>query len=271
MDKESLEEVVSIAHRASDELMKHFRKLAPEAIESKDQAHDLVTIADRASEDLIVESLKTRFPGTAILAEETGRSGAEGEAEKAEALWIVDPLDGTVNFVHGLPFFAVSIGLYQNGAPELGVVAAPALGEVFAAQRGAGATLNGEPIRVSNTPVIGDSLLTTGFAYEREGTPNPNLPNFSRVVYKARSTRRPGSAAIDLAYVAAGRFDGFWEAHLSPWDVAAGALLVQESGGRVGDFNGGEAWLWGENILATNGRIHRELESLLEFDPELES
>jgi myo-inositol-1(or 4)-monophosphatase len=257
---------VDIATRATMELMKRFRRLPPGAIGSKSHAHDLVTEADLASEEVIVSALREAFPDHALLAEESGASGAEGGPR-----WIIDPLDGTVNFVHGFPFFAVSIAHYRGPEPEIAVVAAPALGEIFAARRGGGAWLGGERLSVSSTGRIADAFLSTGFAYEREDTPNPNLPNFARLVYRARAVRRPGCASLDLAYTATGQFDGFWEAHLAPWDVAAGALLVREAGGRVTDFGGGESWLSGANILATNGHIHDELASYLEFDPAKEA
>ncbi len=257
---------IATAHAAGEELLKYFRRLKESSIQAKDQPHDLVTEADHAAEKLILSAIRQNYPDHAILAEETGASGDEGK----EHLWIVDPLDGTINFVHGFPFFAVSIALYVRGEPTLGVIAAPVLDEVFVAEKGKGCYLGTERLFVSKTGDMASSMLTTGFAYERADTPNANLPNFARVLYEARALRRPGSAALDLAYVAAGRFDGFWEMHLSPWDVAAGALLVREAQGKVTDIAGGETWLYGGNLLATNGKIHGELGSYLVFDPSLE-
>jgi myo-inositol-1(or 4)-monophosphatase len=224
------------------------------AATSKGLRRDLVTDADKASEAVILEILRRERPGDAVVAEETAAKAARGRRT-----WVVDPLDGTVNFAHGLPMFAVSIGLVVDGVPTVGVVDAPRLGEVHAGEVGRGATLNGAPVRVSPTERFADAVLATGFAYDIENLADDNLDNMVAVAKTARGVRRIGSAALDLAWVACGRLDGFWELHLSPWDVAAGAALVRAAGGRVTDMTGGEDWLFGGHIAATGGGWHDEL------------
>lgn len=220
---------------------------------------ELVTSADRASEEHLVRRIRDRFPGHGIHAEEGTR------VEGAEALWFIDPLDATTNYCHCHPMFSVSIGVQVGGELCIGVVWAPKMEEMFAAELGSGATLNGEPIQVSATDELQHSLLATGFAYHRNETPENNLENFSRLLLGSRGVRRGGSASLDLAYVAAGRFDGFWELWLQPYDVAAGAVLVREAGGRVTDTRGGDDYIFGQNIIASNGRIHSRIAG--ELDP----
>ncbi|MCZ6602721.1 MAG: inositol monophosphatase family protein [Planctomycetota bacterium] len=211
---------------------------------------ELVTEADRESERHLVRRIRERFPAHAIYAEEGARlPGSEGR-------WIIDPLDGTTNFVHQHPMFAVSIGVELKGELAVGVVWAPKMQEMFAAESGSGAWLNGQPMATSSTKTLAHSLLATGFAYDRDETSENNLGNFSRLLLASRGVRRGGSAALDLAYTAAGRFDGFWELWLQPYDVAAGVVLVREAGGRVTDFRGGDDYLFGQNIIASNGIIH---------------
>jgi len=230
---------------------------------SKSIARDLVTEVDLASERLIVEHLRRAAPGSAIEAEEETR-----DAAATGLRWFVDPLDGTVNYVHQLPCFGVSIALYDGPRPLLGVVHAPRLGETFVAAAGAGAWLvegAGGPRRLSVAPTeaLADAVLGTGFPYRRSQLPHSNLENFQRFFHDVRDLRRMGSAALDLAFVAAGRLDGFWELHLAPHDVAAGALLVREAGGVVTDADGGEDWLRGGHIVAAPealaGRIRARL------------
>jgi myo-inositol-1(or 4)-monophosphatase len=204
-----------------------------------------VTRADIEAERLLVERLRAAYPGHAIEAEEEVRDADDGRPR-----WFLDPLDGTVNFVHRLPAFCVSMGLLVDGVPEVAVVFAPRLDEMFVAARGLGAHLNGEPLAVSTTDALGDAILATGFPYRRHELEHSNLENFARVFHDVRGLRRFGSAALDLAYVAAGRLDGYWELHLSPHDVAAGALLVREAGGVVCDADGGDDWLRGGHIVA---------------------
>ncbi len=219
---------------------------------------DPVTEADLASERLIVERLRARWPDAAIVAEEETRDAA-GEG----LTWYVDPLDGTVNFSQAHPFFAVSIALYRGGEPLVAVVHAPRLGETFAARAGGGATLDGEALAVSGTSRLMDALLGTGFAYGRNELPDDNVQHVADFVPRVRDLRRCGSAALDLAYVAAGRLDGFWEPHLEPWDVAAGALLVREAGGLVTDMAGGADWLHGRTILAAPAALHAAMARVL--------
>lgn len=225
-----------------------------DAATSKGLRRDLVTEADRASEAAILAHLRRECPGDAIVAEETAAKAAPGRRT-----WIVDPLDGTVNFAHGIPIFCVSIGLVVDGAPTVGVVHAPRMDELFAAESGRGATLNGASIRAAATTRLADAILATGFAYDIENLADDNLDNLAIVAKAARGIRRLGSAALDLAWVAAGRLDGFWELHLSPWDVAGGAALVRAAGGRVTDMTGGDDWLYGRHLAATCGGFHDEL------------
>lgn len=224
----------------------------------KKGAVDLVTEKDAESEAHITARLRALFPGTGILAEEGGASGTtEG------GLWIVDPLDGTTNYAHGFPVFCVSIALERDGVLELGVIHDPTRGELFAARRGGGALLNGRPLRVTERDQLGDSLLATGFPYDIRTSEENNLAEFTRLSRVARAIRRAGAAALDLAYVAAGRFDGFWEEKISPWDIAAGVLLVAEAGGRVTGYRGEALDIRGRRVVATNGRIHDPLLQVL--------
>jgi len=227
---------------------------SPRSIEQK-RPHDLVTDADRASEALIVERIRAAFPSATILGEEGGTYAGTGDER-----FIVDPLDGTTNYAHRYPLFCVSIGYERAGVLEAGVVYAPLLEELFAAQRGRGATRNGKPIRVSTVDAVDRAMICTGFNpanYSRNG------PYFAALSHAAQAVRRDGSAALDLAFVAAGVFDAFWEFDLAPWDVAAGAVLIAEAGGRVGAIDGGAFDVATGSILASNGTIHAEMELLL--------
>lgn len=221
-------------------------------VRSKSSRRDLVTTVDVESERAIVSRLRALSSPHAIEAEEEIHDADDGRPR-----WFVDPLDGTVNFFHGLPLFCVSIALYRGPQPVLGVIHAPALGETFVSAAGAGAHLlsasgvGHERLSVaSETEQLADAVLATGFPYRRGELEHSNLENFGRFFYEVRGMRRMGSAALDLAFVAAGRIDGFWELHLSPFDVAAGAALVLESGGSVTDAEGGQAWLRGGSIVA---------------------
>jgi myo-inositol-1(or 4)-monophosphatase len=223
---------------------------------------DLVTEYDRRSERLLLDEIARATPGAAVLAEESGARAAKDAGGGLR--WIVDPLDGTTNFAHNYPFFAVSIAAEVDGTLAAGVVFDPLRDELFAAARGAGATLNGAPLRVSDIGRVVDALLVTGFPYDVSEHPERSLPQFEAFLMRAQGVRRDGSAALNLCYLAAGRFDGFWEASLSPWDVAAGALLVREAGGVLTDFDGGPFRLDARRILASNGRIHDEMMEILE-------
>jgi myo-inositol-1(or 4)-monophosphatase len=210
----------------------------------------------------VLAVLRDAFPQDAFIAEESSvldPAMTAAVALPARRTWIVDPLDGTVNFAHGIPIFSVSVGLVVAGEPTVGVVIAPAIGETFEGERGGGARLNGEPIRVSGTADLADAILATGFAYDIENLADQNFDNLRSVATAARGVRRLGSAAIDLAWVAAGRFDGFWELHLSPWDVAGAVALIREAGGLVTDLTGGADWLFGRHLAASNGALHTRL------------
>jgi myo-inositol-1(or 4)-monophosphatase len=218
---------------------------------------DLVTEADLAAERLIVERIKSYYPRHAILAEESGSSHLEGQP-KSEYLWIVDPLDGTTNYAHGYPCFCVSIALEHNGVLEIGVIYDPTRDETFAAERGEGATLNGRRIRVSEIDDLNRAMLCTGFPYDVRDR-GDFARHFANFIMHAQAVRRDGSAALDLAYVACGRFDGFWEEGLRPWDVAAGVLLIEEAGGRVSRYDGTAFDIYTPPIIVSNGLLHDEM------------
>jgi myo-inositol-1(or 4)-monophosphatase len=226
--------IESMARQAGEVTLRHFRRLSGY---EKKGALDLVTAADTASEEVIVGEIRRQFPDYAILAEEGGRTG---NAE-SEFLWVVDPLDGTTNFAHGLPLYSVSIALLHRGEIIAGGVFAPAMGEMYLAARGHGATRNGEPIRVSSVDQLGDAMI---------------VERVERALAHAQGLLRLGSAALDFSLVAAGHIDVFYEANLKPWDMAAGVLLVREAGGRVTALDGGEFDLFAGEMLTTNGPLH---------------
>ena len=248
-------EAERIAREAGDGLLEQLGRLREGDVRSKSARRDLVTVADLAAERTIVERLRRRFPGHQIEAEEETRDAPDAGRPR----WFVDPLDGTVNFVHQLPAFAVSLGLYWGDEPLAGVVHAPRLAETFVAATGAGAWCAGTRLAVSETRELADALLATGFPYRRNELDNDNLANFDRLFGQVRGMRRMGSAAIDLAFVAAGRLDAYWELHLDPHDLAAGACLVREAGGLVTDTEGGQDWLRGGRIVAGPAELHAAL------------
>lgn len=273
----------SMAREAGELLLAGLGRLTASEIDFKGR-RDMVTVVDRQIEEFIGGRIQAAFPDDAILAEESIR-----QAGTSGRVWIVDPLDGTTNFVHGHPMVSISIALADGYAgppvaneadwgpaasgffrpgnrPRLlaGVVHAPIMGETFRAQRGEGAYLNGRRLRVSREGDLVRSLVATGFGYRLQELANSNLGNFGRVALVAQGVRRGGSAALDLAYVAAGRFEAFWELYLKPWDVAAGMLLVEEAGGRVTDCAGGPDAHEASGILATNGWLHEALAAILE-------
>jgi myo-inositol-1(or 4)-monophosphatase len=220
-------------------------------IEYKGAPTNLVTEMDARAEELVVGRLLCAFPDDGILAEERGaQRGRSGRR------WIIDPLDGTTNYAHGIPVFGVSIGLEAAGRVELGVVYDPNRDELFVAERGHGATVNGRPLAVSATATLDESLLATGFPYNVRQTADNNLREYSAFALCTRGVRRFGSAVLDFSWLAAGRFDGHWELTLGPWDVAAGSLLVEEAGGRVTSLTGGPLDLEAPQVVASNGRIH---------------
>jgi myo-inositol-1(or 4)-monophosphatase len=257
---ELLDLAVAIAREAGALQRERFRE--PRTIQTKSSAIDLVTDVDHASDALIAERLRAARPDDGILSEELGdRPGKSG------VVWVIDPLDGTTNYAHGFPHFAVSIGIEKGGARVGGVIYDPLRDELFAAERGAGATRNGEKIRVSAESDLERSLLGTGFAYDVHSAEIDNLDYFARFIKRAQAVRRAGSAALDLAYVACGRFDGFWELSLHPWDICAGALLVCEAGGTVTDLDGSPVPRSGQRIVASNGKVHAALLAVLRGSP----
>ena len=231
----------------------------PHTIELKG-AINLVTEADIAAESAVIASLNEDAPGIAILAEE---SSADNPEPPAGLVWVVDPLDGTTNFAHGFPFFAVSIALLKDGIPQLGVVYCPMQDELFAACSGCGAWLNGSPIRVTETKFLVEALIGTGFPYEIHQNLDTVIGQMRAILPKVRDIRRAGAAAVALAYVACGRLDGFWEMNLQPWDTAAGWLLVTEAGGLVTDYRGEQFSPFIPSILAANPSLHPLLSELL--------
>lgn len=248
-----LETAIDIAREAGSLLAHYYARGV--AFELKG-AFDLVTEADKASEKLVVERLHSHFPSHNVLGEEGGLRD-----KASEFCWYVDPLDGTTNFAHGYPMFNVTLGLERNGELIAGVIFDPLREEMFAAELGGGAYLNGRRISVSPAPGIEHALLSTGFP-SRKRHENVNVHFFHQVAMSTHGVRRGGSAAIDLAYVACGRLEGFWEFGLSPWDMAAGLLIVREAGGRTSDMKGGPVSLTGPHMAATNGKIHDELLAL---------
>jgi len=222
---------------------------------------DLVTEADIAAEELIIDRIRSHYPLHGILAEESGEAIQEGSS-RSEWKWIIDPLDGTTNYAHGYPCFCVSIGVEHAGALEIGVVYDPMRNEMFAAERGQGATLNERRIRVSNVEELNSAMMCTGFPYDVRTRPD-FARDFTNFTLHAQAVRRDGSAALDLAYVACGRFDGFWEDGLNTWDIAAGALLVSEAGGRITNFENEPLDIYTKKVVASNGRVHNAMLRLL--------
>lgn len=223
--------------------------------------NSLVTEADRIAEALIISIIRAKYPGHTILAEESGIQG-----QGSDYLWIIDPLDGTTNFAHTYPFFSVSIALEIEGEIRIGLIYDPVKDEIFVAERGAGASMNGKRIAVSSASNLEESNLCTGFIHTADWMVEENLRHFGNFIRRARAVRRDGSAALDLCYVACGRYDGFWELGLNPWDTAAGYLIVEEAGGRVTGFGGERYNIRHQEILATNTRIHGEMMAVLSLD-----
>jgi len=215
---------------------------------------DLVTEADKMSEDLIITAISRRYPEHGILSEESAEKN-----ERASVRWIVDPLDGTTNYAHGFPFFCVSIALEQDGKMILGVIYDPIRDELFTAERQGGAFCNGRKLGVSSVGDLSRSLLATGFPYDIRVSKDNNLNFFNAMALRAQAVRRPGAAALDLAYLASGRLDGFWELKLKPWDTAAGCLLVEEAGGVITDLEGRPWNIFSPGLLGSNGLIHGQM------------
>lgn len=245
-----LEIAIQAAREAGQYLKESVGKVR--SIEVKQgEERNLVSEIDKTSEATIIRILRSHFPTHAFLAEEGGGAGSS-----SEYTWVIDPLDGTTNFLHGLPIFCVTIGLEYKGEIVAGVVYDPNREELFTAEKGSGAFLNGSRLRVTTTDSLLHSLVVTGFPYNIAENPRNAVERFVGFLMAARGVRRLGSAALDLSYVAAGRFDGFWEVYLHPWDMAAGMLLVSEAGGTTSDFAGKPMSIYRHDILASNGRIH---------------
>lgn len=257
-DIEKLLEVAKeAAYEAGEIQLSYFGK--KKEIFHKSSEYDLVTEADKLSEKKILSIIQANFPDHAILGEEYGEHGEH----KSEYLWVIDPLDGTTNYAHNFPHFAVSIGLVKNSQIIMGVVYDVCKNELFWAAEETGAFLNAEPIQVSNISDLNKSLLATGFPSSKEKEMEENFVYFKEFVYKSQAVRRPGAAALDLCYVAAGRLDGFWELNLCPWDVTAGTCIVREAGGKVTNFDSQDFDSKIRNIIASNSLIHENMKEIL--------
>ena len=250
-----LQTAVAVAREAGAVVRDAFPRAALANVSFKGAVNP-VTETDTAAEELIVTRLRAAFPGHRILAEEGG--GDEWNTP-GPPVWLVDPLDGTNNFSHGFPHVAISLALLVEGQPVVGVAHDPLRDETFAATAGGGTTLDGWPIHVSRVEHLADAFLATGFPYDRRTAPDNNVERLGHFLRRSQGVRRAGSAVLDLAYVACGRFDGFWEIRLKPWDAGAGVLLVREAGGQVTDFESGPDCVSGEFIVASNGRIHSQM------------
>ena len=259
---------VRAARRAGDLVVRHINQLDAIKVDSKGR-HDYVSEVDRMAEDDIIQTVRRSYPDHAFLAEESGASGAGNDAEY---VWIIDPLDGTTNFLHGFPVFCISIAVMHRGRIEHGVIYDPLRQELFTASRGTGATVDGRRMRVSETRTLEKSLLGTGYPY-KPGSEwiDAYMGMLKAAMQETSGVRRPGAAALDLAYVAAGRLDGFWEIGLNIWDIAAGTLMIQECGGIVTDLDGRDGWQQSGNLVAGNPKVHEALLQLIEphLTPEL--
>jgi myo-inositol-1(or 4)-monophosphatase len=252
-----LNTAVQAARRAGDNTMRYVKRLDELDVRSKSR-NDFVSQVDEIAEQLIIESIHERYPGHAILGEETGKQGDH------DYLWIIDPLDGTMNFLHGFPMFAVSIGLQVKGRMQVGVVYDPNRQELFTAIQGVGAQLDGRRLRINQKRELDGALIGTGFPYrENERWMEQYLNQFRAVMNIAGDVRRPGSAALDLCYLACGRMDGFWEFGLQPWDIAAGSLILREAGGMISSMTDDGDYMETGNVIAGPPKVHAELEKLL--------
>jgi myo-inositol-1(or 4)-monophosphatase len=252
---------IEAAHQAGKLLRENFRQGHSFALKSG--FRDLVTEFDRRAEEIIVSLIQKEFPQHSILTEE----GSVSPKDTASYQWIIDPIDGTTNFAHGFPFFAVSIALYYEGEPVVGVVYNPIHDELFVAEAGQGAWLNGQPIRVSHVETLQESFVMTGFPYDERLIPK-HLAWWERFARETQTLRRMGSSALAMSYLAAGRADGYWELDLKPWDMAAAALIVREAGGTVTDLRGNKLDLSSGEVLASNGKIHAQMIKILQGERE---
>jgi myo-inositol-1(or 4)-monophosphatase len=249
------------AVHAGADLLRHYFEGTFE-IQSKDSLNNLVTEVDKKAEEAIIDVIRAEFPEHFILSEEAGEMSTGSEYK-----WIIDPIDGTVNFAHGIPICCISIGLEHNGVMMLGAVFNPFMNELFFAERGKGAFLNNRPLKVSNNNQMESACLVTGFPYRWVEVHMDPISVFERFIRMGLPVRRLGSAAIDLCWVAAGRFDGFWEYNLNPWDIAAGYLIIEEAGGRISNFNGDPYSVYDKQTLATNGKIHEAMLKIINTPP----
>ncbi|MGL5079956.1 MAG: inositol monophosphatase family protein [Microcoleaceae cyanobacterium] len=264
-DLQTFLDIATLAAEAGGWVLKSFLGNLDEIQEKGGRSGDLVTAADKASEAAVLDILNRHVPDHGILTEE---SGALGNAD-SPYLWAIDPLDGTTNFSHQYPIFSVSIGLLIDGVPQVGAIFDPSRNELFQAAKGLGATRNAQPITVSQAERLESSLLVTGFAYDRRETKDTNYAEFCHLTHLTQGVRRGGSAAIDLAYVACGRMDGYWERGLQPWDIAAGVIMVEEAGGKVTAYDSTPFQIQSGRILATNGHLHPSLSDALVNTPTL--
>ncbi|MDF0552249.1 inositol monophosphatase family protein [Kamptonema sp. UHCC 0994] len=269
MSPDELQNLLDIATEAAlaagAVLQAYWGKL--EEIQEKGRPGDLVTEADKAAEVAILDVLRRHVPTHGILTEESGSLGDR----TSKYLWAIDPLDGTTNYAHQYPFSAASIGLLINGVPQVGAIFDPFHNELFRAASGLGATRNRRPIQVSQTSELSKSLLVTGFAYDRHETADNNYAEFCHLTHLTQGVRRSGSASLDLAHVACGRLDGYWERGLSPWDIAAGIVVLLEAGGQVTAYDGSPLQINSGRILGSNGRIHDQIRDALQRVPPLSS
>ena len=251
-----IDDIIYISKEAGELIRSKFN--TDFSFEFKSNESDLVTEVDKASEKIIVDFIRKKYPGHGIITEES-----EGLKSRSEYNWVIDPLDGTVNFAHGLPLFAVSIGFQKSGVTIAGVVLDIMQNNIFSAEMGNGAYENSKKIFVNQNYNLRRALLVTGFPYDVRENPENALGKFVAFTRKARGIRRLGSAAIDFCYVANGVFDGFWEVHLKPWDMCAGKLIVEEAGGLVTDFDGSQINIFSKRILASNGKVHDAMIEIL--------
>ena len=258
MNLESIcKEVIELVEKVGNFIRTERENFQPEKVESKGK-HNFVTYIDKGSEERLVEGLHKILPEAGFIAEE-GTKTERGEIYN----WVIDPIDGTTNFIHGAPPYSISIALMENDAVILGVILDVASHECFHSYKGTGVYLNGKTVEVSHVEEVSDSLIATGFPYSNYGRLTPFMETLDYFFYNSHGVRRLGSAAVDLAWVACSRYDAFYEYNLNPWDVAAGAFLVSQAGGKVGDFKGGNDYIFGKEIVATNGKIFTEFQQIV--------
>jgi myo-inositol-1(or 4)-monophosphatase len=251
-----LEKVIQISKEAGEVIRDAFGKNF--IVETKSTQTDLVTEVDKKSEEIIINFINKEYPGHAVLAEESG-----AHKSSSEYLWVIDPIDGTVNFAHGLPIFAVSIGVQKKGETICGVVYDVMNNTIYSAEKGSGSYRSGSKLHVSTNNDLSKSMLVTGFPYNVAENPDHAIERFNAFVINSRAVRRLGSASLDMCYVASGVFDGFWEVHLHPWDVCAANLIVEEAGGIVTNFKGEKVDIYSTQFLASNGLVHQKMIDVL--------